>query len=749
MDDNKGSEEKQAQTPNAYAEEILARVQTLKATARLVSGLGIPVLTNYESLGHPGRAGSSRAGLTPEEISTQIGPASMLFVRGGGGFFTIDLDLPPHRCAYADRLLGWTTTADGRPHKLVSHIWVRSANAPDSFTVRKEGGIEIRGAKHTTKCAPSRYTKNGYDEYLAFLPGRGPDALISVDWDDLIERTNYVKAVNAVCDMWGAPGAEERVLPRHDLVLYLAGWLAKAGLDETAITDFIGHVIGMERDPDGMRDDYLQSIQSAVTRVEAGEQVAGYSVLVDSYPEERLKWLMGWLALPDHSTRVQTYNRDDFDSLGTVSGYIYHGTGDIFGGRKVDHFVGPVRSGRGRNGRASFMPASKWLDENRAVSQMIWAPGETEIIEGKYLRDGGWVDAPNKRSYNRYVPPPDFDGDPEKAERFLTLVQTIYPEEADEILDWLAHKVQFPAVKINHAIVFGGEQGIGKDTILTSCTTAFGQWNIAAVSPQRVMGRFNDYVRSLLIIISEAHDLGDISRYAFADAVKTLIATPPETILCEVKHVPTFPVLNMSSVCYTSNHRTLGIALPADDRRHFVCWSPVTRGQFLLNYWTDYYRWLYQGGGMGHVAAYLHMRDVSAFDPKAPPRLTDAWRDIVAAEVPPEELELISVVEPWLGDGTAFTQGMMVARAADVTPAFHEDGTAQVGLMDKEGLAMWLKTRKNRRLILDRLHKVGCCRVDNPDSAQGLWQIQGQRQTVYAPCRLSKSERIDAARRLL
>jgi hypothetical protein len=56
---------------------------------------------------------------------------------------------------------------------------------------------------------------------------------------------------------------------------------------------------------------------------------------------------------------------------------------------------------------------------------------------------------------------------------------------------WLAHRVQQPQEKINHALVLGGPQGIGKDSLLEPVKRAVGPWNVAEVSPQHVLGRFN------------------------------------------------------------------------------------------------------------------------------------------------------------------------------------------------------------------------------------------------------------------
>jgi hypothetical protein len=75
--------------------------------------------------------------------------------------------------------------------------------------------------------------------------------------------------------------------------------------------------------------------------------------------------------------------------------------------------------------------------------------------------------------------------------------------------------VQRPEQKINHALVLGGEQGIGKDTILEPAKYAIGAWNFQEASPQQILGRFNGFVKSVILRISEARDLGEFDRFAF------------------------------------------------------------------------------------------------------------------------------------------------------------------------------------------------------------------------------------------
>ena len=60
-------------------------------------------------------------------------------------------------------------------------------------------------------------------------------------------------------------------------------------------------------------------------------------------------------------------------------------------------------------------------------------------------------------------------------------------------------------------------------------------------------------------------------------------------------------------------------------------------------------------------------------------------------------------------------------------------------------LSIWLNDPKNRRIIPDRLGKIGYVRVYKPGVAEGRWKIGGKDKAVYARYDLSKQQQLDAA----
>jgi hypothetical protein len=176
-------------------------------------------------------------------------------------------------------------------------------------------------------------------------------------------------------------------------------------------------------------------------------------------------------------------------------------------------------------------------------------------------------------------------GDKNSAGRWLDHVHRVFPDDAHHIIKWLAHRVQFPQEKINHALVLGGAQGIGKNTVLQPVKHSVGPWNFVEVSPTQLLGRFNGFVKSVVLRVSEARDLGEVDRFKFYEHMKVYTAAPPDVLRVDEKNLREHSVLNCTGVVITTNYKLDGIYLPADDRRHFVAWSNLTKEDFTADYW--------------------------------------------------------------------------------------------------------------------------------------------------------------------
>ena len=182
-------------------------------------------------------------------------------------------------------------------------------------------------------------------------------------------------------------------------------------------------------------------------------------------------------------------------------------------------------------------------------------------------------------------------------------------------------------------------------------------------------------------------------------------------------------------------------AVPADDGRHYVAWSPLTREDFTKGYFEKLWTW-YKAEGFANVAAHLRALDLSklADFPHEPPPKTAAFWEIVGANRSTEDQELFDLLE-WIGfpdDKPNAVTIRLLAEAAAEKARFAEFGE-------------WIKNREGRRKIGGRLERAGYMRVINPDTKEGRHRLNGTqvRFEVYALKKLNVSQQLTAATKLI
>jgi Bifunctional DNA primase/polymerase, N-terminal/Family of unknown function (DUF5906) len=355
------------------------------------------------------------------------------------------------------------------------------------------------------------------------------------------------------------------------------------------------------------------------------------------------------------------------------------------------------------------IPASKWLNRNKGVACMTWAPGYPMIVHGKTIQRDGWVDNPGKTTFNEYREPTikHVPGDPSP---WVNHIRLLCGEHTQHVLYYFAHRVQRPAEKINHALVFGGSQGIGKDTAFEPLKAAVGPWNFKEASPVTMMSQFDPYKKCVMLRVNEARDLGDMTRHEFYERIKNLSAAPPDVLTVNEKYLGETYIPNVCGMVVTTNHQD-AIALPADDRRCFVMWSTLTKEDFTEQYWTDLYAW-FANGGNEIVAHYLATLDLSGFNAKAYPLRTEAWHQMVGFSAAPEDAELADAIDV-LGNPDALTVAAVIVKA------------------DNIALRDYLRERRNSRSIPLRFNKCEYVPVRNKAAKDGLWVVSKKRQVVY------------------
>jgi hypothetical protein len=268
----------------------------------------------------------------------------------------------------------------------------------------------------------------------------------------------------------------------------------------------------------------------------------------------------------------------------------------------------------------SKIEASNCFDENRdakgapVFTGITYAAGDSVIVNRDGLQFGNrWRDA-------RPVPVP---GD---ASPWLEHVERMVPiaEEREHLLNVLAYKIQNPSVKINHAVLIGGLPGSGKDTMMAPFFWAIGgesKQNCSLVRNEELTSQWGYALECEVMEIAELRQSEARDRRALENSLKPIIAAPPEFLQINRKGLHPYMAPNRVLVVAFSNERA-AISIPTNDRRWFCLWSDA--GRLPETDARRLWAWYKLKGGFAAVAAYLHGRDVSSFNPGAAPPMTEA-----------------------------------------------------------------------------------------------------------------------------
>lgn len=289
--------------------------------------------------------------------------------------------------------------------------------------------------------------------------------------------------------------------------------------------------------------------------------------------------------------------------------------------------------------------ASISFDQNRqdagakALVGITYAAGETVLV----ARDGDlygnrWRDAR-----------PDVSGvavSESTIAPWLDHCRALVPEpaELEHLLDIMACKVQHPQIKINHAVLHGGDEGSGKDTmwapfIWAVCGSHLK--NRGIMDNNSINSQWGYQLESEILLINELKEPDAAARRQLANQLKPIIAAPPEMLPINRKGLHPYQMANRLFVLAFSND-PVPISLASQDRRWFCVWSAAARMDAKVAH--ALWAW-YRKGGFESIAAWLHARDVTKFNPAAAPAMTEFKANLVEHGMSMAESYLVEMLK--------------------------------------------------------------------------------------------------------
>lgn len=400
---------------------------------------------------------------------------------------------------------------------------------------------------------------------------------------------------------------------------------------------------------------------------------------------------------------------ENFIYFGPGNNFIYLPTISYWIAAAVDAAVSPI------NEKGNIVKATSWLKINKLATSMTCEP----LIDDKYLNgfdchEGEIIESLGGAVFNSYRKPRIQLGDAQLAQPFIEHVHRVFNKEGDaeQFLNYMAHRAQKPGEKPRFALIIAGGQGVGKDTAIEFCTPAIGSWNVANISPLHLESSFNEYVSATLVRISEAANLQDMSKWAFNEQVKVLVAGSPDYCQINPKYGTKYTVRMHCGVIITTNHLASGIYIPEDDRRFDVIDSATIEEMGLSDqsdrkmYFEDLWDW-FANGGAPHIAAFLHERDLSKFSASTGQRKTNAHRNVV--------MEGLNC-DNWIDDILDSLGNPEMVRSDLILNMAVEAGENEL---------------KVRRKISRAMGRLNYEIIRNPEEKTGRWKTKGKRFTVF------------------
>jgi hypothetical protein len=378
-------------------------------------------------------------------------------------------------------------------------------------------------------------------------------------------------------------------------------------------------------------------------------------------------------------------------------------------------------------GKARIINPSLWFDENRTaagghiLAGLTYAAGESVLaVRDNLPYANRWVDAR----------PTPMAG---PIQAWIDHCRKLVPiqSELDHIWDVMAYKVQNPRVKINHAILHASDEGTGKDTLYDPFIWAVcgdNKHNLGLVDNESLTSQWGYQLESEILVINELKEALAADRRVLANKLKPIIAAPPEVLAVNRKGLHPYMMANRGFVLAFSND-LLPISISAQDRRWFCIWSNAGRMSDADG--AAIWQWL-KTGGRAAVAAWLHARDVSRFNPGAAPPMTEFKQTMTENSLSGAESYIIELMKHRKG---VFTRGVIAAPLQAVLDELARSAPAGLKLYQQALLqaikeAGWIDCGRVAARGLESKRHVYCA----PDlAAAGASQLRRMVEPDYQP----------------
>jgi hypothetical protein len=262
--------------------------------------------------------------------------------------------------------------------------------------------------------------------------------------------------------------------------------------------------------------------------------------------------------------------------------------------------------------RVELSVPREWIGwaSRRDVADIVYNPGAPQITkDGNYNAWPGWGCQP-------------IAGDTRPWDKLMTYIFETSPGDRKWFEQWLAYPLQHPGTKLYTAcLLWSPEHGAGKSLVGVVMGRIYGR-NYTLVENSDLFTPFNEWSVNKQFVLGD--EISGSDKRAESDKLKGLITRP--LVRINVKHLPTYEVVDCINYFFTSNHCD-SLFLEDRDRRNFIHRLP----SYLLprEFFIAFMKWLDEQGGKQALFHYLLNLDLTGFDPSGPAPMTQAKLEMV------------------------------------------------------------------------------------------------------------------------
>ena len=249
---------------------------------------------------------------------------------------------------------------------------------------------------------------------------------------------------------------------------------------------------------------------------------------------------------------------------------------------------------------------------------------------------------------NKYKPGKIKPIKPEKIkdlEPFFELMEHLVVEvkEREHLLDILGYIVQNPWKKVKTiTVIYTEKQRFGKGTLFDTLTDIKGETNCEPTDVKGILDKGVVFAEKELVLVDEVKSKGNFTEKS--NLINDLKKIGTETRIQQRRLFVDYKVIETQTNYFIFTNNSDALNIEAEDERYFVIANENERKP--QSWYKKYHKWR-QDKGSSYVYWFLKNRDVSKFDPMAPPPMTKAKQEMEEETGHP----LVKKLREWINEG--------------------------------------------------------------------------------------------------